>query len=91
MAGKSLCRRANVEKVEAGPKGAVIALRGNEFQNPAGLLNYIAEQGSMAKIRPDQRIVLIRDWKSGEDRLKGVATIMTRLVRLAEDGDQRAA
>ena len=88
---KSLCRRANVEKVEAGPKGVVIGLRGNEFQNPAGLLNYIAEQGSMAKIRPDQRIVLIRDWKSGEDRLKGVATIMTRLVRLAEDGDQRAA
>ncbi len=88
---KSLCRRANVEKVEAGPKGVVVAFRNNEFANPGGLISYIGEQGSMAKIRPDQRIVLIRDWKSGEDRLKGVATVMTRLVRLAEAGDQQAA
>ena len=33
---KSLCRRANVEKVDAGPKGAVIAFRGNNFANGAG-------------------------------------------------------
>ena len=35
--------------------------------------------------------LMIRDWKTGEDRLKGVATIMTRLVRLAEEGGQQAA
>ena len=33
---KALCRRANVEKVDAGPKGAVIAFRNNIFANPAG-------------------------------------------------------
>jgi transcription-repair coupling factor (superfamily II helicase) len=87
---KSLCRRANVEKVDAGPKGVVVAFRNNLFENGAGLVRYIGEQGSMAKIRPDQKIVFIRDWQSGPDRLKGVASILTRLVRLAEAEKQAA-
>ncbi|MDQ0327109.1 transcription-repair coupling factor (superfamily II helicase) [Rhodopseudomonas julia] len=88
---KSLCRRANVEKVDAGPKGVVIALRNNEFANPGGLVRYIGEQGSMAKIRPDQRIVLSRDWPRPEDRLKGTASLLTRLAKIAEEGAQKAA
>jgi transcription-repair coupling factor (superfamily II helicase) len=87
---KSLCRRANVEKVDAGPKGVVIAFRGNQFANGAGLIRYIGEQGSMAKVRPDQKVVFIRDWERGVDRLKGVATILTRLLRLI-DAEQQAA
>jgi transcription-repair coupling factor (superfamily II helicase) len=87
---KSLCRRANVEKVDAGPKGVVIGFRGNNFSDGAGLIRYIGEQGSMARVRPDQKVVFIRDWERGIDRLKGVATILTRLVRLAE-AEQQAA
>ena len=58
---KGLCRKANVEKVDAGPKGIVITFRNSEFSNPAGLVSYIAEQGVLAKIRPDQKVVLTRD------------------------------
>ena len=87
---KALCRRANVEKVEAGPKGATIAFRNNTFENGAGLVRYIGEQGAMAKIRPDQKVVFIRDWDRPIDRLKGVATILTRLVRMAAEGRQAA-
>ena len=36
IAIKRRCREAGVERVEAGPKGAVITLRGNRFANPAG-------------------------------------------------------
>jgi transcription-repair coupling factor (superfamily II helicase) len=88
---KTLCHRANVEKVEAGPKGVVIAFRNNIFANPAGLIGYIGQQGSMARIRPDQTIVLMGDWKQAEDRLKGVAVLLARLAQLAEEGDQKAA
>jgi transcription-repair coupling factor (superfamily II helicase) len=87
---KGLCRRANVEKVEAGPKGVVIAFRNNSFANPPALIRSITEEGNFAKIRPDQRVVFIRDWDQPEDRLKGVASILTRLVRLAE-AEQKAA
>ncbi|MGN6583604.1 MAG: TRCF domain-containing protein, partial [Rhizobiaceae bacterium] len=81
---KVLCRRANVEKLEAGPKGVVIHFRGNAFSDPAGLVRYIGEQGSLAKIRPDQSIVFMREWPNAEKRLSGSAVVMTQLARLAE-------
>lgn len=87
---KALCRQANVEKIDAGPKGIVIAFRKNEFPNPAGLIGYVTEQGVLAKIRPDQKIVLSRDWPDAEERLKGAAVILSKLVKLAEI-DQKAA
>ncbi len=80
---KGLCRKANVEKVDAGPKGIVVTFRNNEFENPGGLVSYIAEQGVLAKIRPDQKVVLSRDWEKPDSRLKGTATILTKLARLA--------
>jgi len=80
---KGLCRKANVEKVDAGPKGMVVSFRNSEFANPAALVSYIAEQGVLAKIRPDQRVVLTRDWDKTDARLKGTATILTKLAKLA--------
>jgi transcription-repair coupling factor (superfamily II helicase) len=88
---KALARRANVEKVDAGPKGAVIAFRGNVFANPTGLIKWIGEQGSLARVRPDQTVVLIRDWADAERRLKGTAAVMAELARLAEEGERAAA
>jgi transcription-repair coupling factor (superfamily II helicase) len=81
---KALCRKANVEKLDAGPKGVVIHFRKREFADPAGLVRYIGEQGSLAKIRPDQGVVFIRDWPNPEKRLAGAAVVMTQLARLAE-------
>ncbi|MBO6719810.1 MAG: transcription-repair coupling factor [Rhizobiaceae bacterium] len=81
---KALCRRANVEKLDAGPKGVVVHFRKREFAEPAALIRYIGEQGSLAKIRPDQSVVFIRDWPNAEKRLAGAAVIATQLARLVE-------
>ena len=81
---KALCRKANVEKLDAGPKGVVVQFRDKTFADPAGLVRMIAEQGSMARIRPDQGVVFIRDWPNPEKRLAGAAVVMTQLARLAE-------
>ncbi len=91
VAIKGLCRRANVEKIDVGPKGAVITFRNNTFANPAGLIRWIAEQRSEARIRPDQSVVLIRDWSEIGGRLKGVAGILALLARLAAEGEKAAA
>jgi len=79
---KALCRQANVEKLDAGPKGVVIHFRKREFANPAGLVRYIGEQGSLAKIRPDHSVVFMRDWPTAEKRLAGAAVVMTQLARM---------
>ena len=55
VAIKALSRRANVESVEAGPKGVVLAFRDNLFANPEGLIAYIREQGSGVRMRNDPK------------------------------------
>lgn len=80
---KSLCRTANVEKLDAGPKGVVVQFRNKEFPNPAALVGFIAKQGTLAKIRPDQSVFLLRDFPTPEKRLAGAAVVMTQLAELA--------
>jgi transcription-repair coupling factor (superfamily II helicase) len=84
VAIKSLCRRANVERVESGPKGTVLSFRDNVFANPEGLIAFIREQGRAARVRPDQKLVLFEEWGRPEDRLKGTAAVLRQLVRIAE-------
>ncbi|MCB8820811.1 transcription-repair coupling factor [Microvirga rosea] len=84
MSIKVLCRRANVEKVDGGPKGIIVSFRDNAFANPTGLVSYVAEQGSFAKVRPDMKIVFIRDVESADERIKATTTILRSLVRIAE-------
>jgi transcription-repair coupling factor (superfamily II helicase) len=84
VAVKTLCRRANVEKIDAGPKGAVIAFRDNTFANPGALIGFIREQGNAAKVRPDMKVVFFQTWEEPEERLKGTMEILRRLVAIAE-------
>lgn len=84
VAIKQLCRIANVEKIEAGPKGAVIGFRNSMFANPAGLVGLITAHRGSVKVRPDQKIVVSRDWPAAVDRLKGVKAVMTQLAKLAK-------
>jgi transcription-repair coupling factor (superfamily II helicase) len=81
---KALCRRANVAKIDAGPKGAVVAFRDDRFGNPEGLIAFIHKQGREAKVRPDMKVVFFADWERPEDRLKGAARILRALVGIAE-------
>ncbi len=80
---KLLCRAANVESVDAGPKGAVMRFRGDAFPNPGALVQWISGQGTLAKLRPDMRLVIMRNWEKPEDRLKGTRQLMQTLVKLA--------
>jgi transcription-repair coupling factor (superfamily II helicase) len=83
MAIKLLCRAANVSNLDAGPKGAVIAFRGESFANPPALISWITGQGVHAKLRPDMKLVVMRDWDTPDNRLKGTRALMQALVKLA--------
>ena len=83
VAIKALCRRANVEKIETGPKGAVLAFRDNIFANPEALIAYI-RQHDTARVRPDQKVVFLEDWEKPEERLAGTAALLRNLVGIAE-------
>ena len=87
---KGLCRHANVEKIEAGPKGVVLSFRNNAFPNPSGLIEFINDERGDAKVRPDHKLVLKRIWEDPETRLKGVQKLMRRLVEIAEEAQKAA-
>jgi transcription-repair coupling factor (superfamily II helicase) len=84
VAIKALCRRANVEKIEAGPKGAVLSFRDNTFADPDRLVAFIHEQGPAARVRPDMKVVFFDDWEDPQARLRGTAAILRNLVVLAQ-------
>ena len=90
IAIKVLCRRANVEKIDVGPKGAALSFRDNIFANPEGLIRYIAKHPVGARVRPDQKVVVMDDWETPEARLKGAMDILRSLMAIAEKGKKAA-
>jgi transcription-repair coupling factor (superfamily II helicase) len=82
---KAYCRRANVEKIDTGPKGAVISFRDNKFAQPDRLVYFIRQHGQAAKVRPDMKVVFFQNWETPEERLAGTSEIMRQLANLAED------
>jgi transcription-repair coupling factor (superfamily II helicase) len=80
---KRLCFDAGIEKVDAGPKGAVLAFRQNQFANPRGLVDFINRQSGMVKLRPDHRLVVMTAWERPEERIQGVQRVIQQLAQLA--------
>ncbi len=80
---KQLAKQAGVEKIDAGPKGGTIAFRNNAFANPVKLIQFINQHAGIMKVRPDQKIVVTRDWPTPEDRLGGAKALLTQLAKLA--------
>jgi len=91
IAIKRYCREAGIEKLEAGPKGAVISLRDNRFANPAGLVELIQRNAGTLKLRPDQKILYQRNWDDAKARLTGVAKLVQALAKIARVAQPAAA
>ncbi|HWD25720.1 MAG TPA: transcription-repair coupling factor [Rhizomicrobium sp.] len=80
---KQLCRIALVEKIDAGPKGGTLSFRNGQFPNPLGLVKLISQHSGTMKVRPDQKVVVTRDWPTPQTRMNGVKALMGQLAKLA--------
>ncbi len=47
-------------------------------------MSFVSEQGPNAKVRPDMRVVFVRDVEDLDERLKASTSILRNLVRIAE-------
>ena len=81
---KGLCRRAHIEKIEAGSKGMSITFRNNLFPNPAGLVGFVNSQMGLAKLKPD-KLTITRIWNNSSDRLVGVKSLLETFAKMAEE------
>ncbi|MFZ4410787.1 MAG: TRCF domain-containing protein, partial [Paracraurococcus sp.] len=85
VAIKALCRGAGVEKVDAGPKGVVLSFLRNNFRNPAGLVNWVAAQKGLVKLRPDHKLALLREMELAQ-RVRVAKDLQVALVKVAGQG-----
>ncbi|NBC32371.1 MAG: transcription-repair coupling factor [Alphaproteobacteria bacterium] len=83
VALKQLCRAAGVERLDAGPRGAVVTFRNNSFAKPDRLVAYLTKQAGAAKLRPDHKLVVTRAWDDLATRIQGARKFMQNLAKLA--------
>lgn len=79
---KIMAREVNIERLDAGEKGANLSFRNNIFPNPAALVDYISKQMGTVRIRPDQKLIVMRPWTKPNERLMGVRNLIKKLAEL---------
>ncbi|PWC49869.1 transcription-repair coupling factor [Azospirillum sp. TSA6c] len=83
---KRWCKQANIDRVDAGPKGLVLAFHDNFYAEPAKLLTYIAQHLTLMKLRPDHKLVYIREWSDPAARVRSVQKLVKDLAEMASGG-----
>ncbi|HEX6783272.1 MAG TPA: transcription-repair coupling factor [Sphingomicrobium sp.] len=84
-------KQAMVAKLDIGPKGAVITFAEGGFPDLVGLLSYIDRLKGAAKLRPDSKMTISRDWPNAEARLNGALQLSRGLARVAAAGEKKEA
>ena len=76
------CKRACIAKLDVGAKGAVVTFADGGFPDLPGLLSYVDRLKGAARLRPDSKLVVSREWPTGEGRLTGALQISRGLMRV---------
>jgi transcription-repair coupling factor (superfamily II helicase) len=77
------CRDASIAKLDIGPRGAVASFIPSGFPDLAALLAYIERLKGAAKLRPDSKMTITRNWPTPEARLNGALQLSRGLARVA--------
>lgn len=81
---RQLCRKAGIARVDAGPKGAVIGFHKDKpTAPPERLIRWISDQRGAVRLRPDQKLTIVREWTDASARLKGVRGVLEQIAALS--------
>jgi len=80
---KQNCVKANIAKIDVGQKGALVSFFEDRFPNPAGLVAYIQRLDGVARLRPDSKVVVNRNWADSAARLNGALQLSKGLAKAA--------
>jgi transcription-repair coupling factor (superfamily II helicase) len=82
------CKQAMIAKLDIGARGAVVTFVPTGFPDLRGLLDYIDRLKGSAKLRPDSKLSVARDWPGPQDRLNGAVQLSVGLARVAAAGER---
>ena len=83
-------QQGGLQQVDAGPKGAVVTFRKNQFANPEGLVNFMARSKGVVRLQPDHKLVFRGEWDQSQVRFKGVRALVSSLAAIAAKGAKAA-
>ncbi len=75
---------ANISKIDVGARGTLVTFHKDEFPDPMGLLAYVDRLKGTAKLRPDMKLVVNRNWGDPQSRLNGLFQLTKGLSRIAQ-------
>jgi transcription-repair coupling factor (superfamily II helicase) len=76
-------KRACVAKLDVGPKGALVSFHEDKFPSVEGLLAYVDRLEGTARLRPDMKLVIAREWDTPRKRLNAALQISRGLAKAA--------
>ena len=76
------CRKAQVVKLDVGPKGALVHFHNDTFPDLEGLIGYVQRLKGTAKLRPDSKLVIARSWPDAPSRINGAVQLSRGLARI---------
>ena len=74
-------KKACVAKIDVGPKGALVSFHDDKPPNVDGLLAYVDLLKGTARLRPDSKLVIAREWSTPEARLNGALQLSKGLAK----------
>jgi transcription-repair coupling factor (superfamily II helicase) len=77
------CKAARIARLDVGAKGALVTFADGGFPNVKGLLAYLERLKDTAKLRPDQKLVITRNWADPAARLHGATQLAKGLAKAA--------
>ncbi len=83
MSIKLHARNAHIAKIDVGAKGALVSFWNDSFPNVTGLLAYVDRLKGTAKLRPDNKLSISRDWDTPRARLNGALQLARGLAKVA--------
>jgi transcription-repair coupling factor (superfamily II helicase) len=83
MSIKLNARKACIAKLDVGPKGALVAFWEDRPPNLDGLLAYVERLKGTAKLRPDSKLAISREWDTPKARLNGALQLSKGLAKVS--------
>ncbi len=81
---KILCKKANIDKIDAGAKGVLLTFRNNTFGAPEKLIDLVARSFGAIKLRPDQKLFVERNLESYVTRVETIKNLVLRIASLLD-------
>lgn len=88
---KQFCIIANIDRIDAGPKGAIISFHKNQFPAPEILLLHINKHPTRYKLRPDQKIALMADLSKEGSAIVKITEAAKEIAVLSQTPTEKVA